>query len=134
MRIWKRPRRLKAEKGKPCRLRKTYGRAYGRPVLFQRKEGSPEWGIFAESRLCGVARLSDGTIAGSATDLYTCMQNAVKYGISVEEAVLAATLNPAKAIGCQGEIGAIAPGKRADFVVCDEGLNSRQVYLAGEPV
>ena len=82
----------------------------------------------------GVAKLSDGTIAGSVTNLYTCMQNAVKFGISKEEAILSATLNPAKAIGTESQIGSIAPGKQADFLVCDENLNLKQVFLAGKPL
>ena len=81
-----------------------------------------------------IAKLPDGTIAGSATNLYQGMQNAVKFGISREEAILSATLNPAKAIGAEDEIGSIASGKRADFVVCDENLNRKQVFLAGNPL
>lgn len=79
----------------------------------------------------GIAKLADGTIAGSATNLYACMQNAVKFGISKEEAILSATMNPAKALGCDHEIGSIAPGKRADFVICDENLDRKQVWIAG---
>lgn len=79
----------------------------------------------------GIAKLADGTIAGSATNLYACMQNAVKFGISKEEAILSATMNPAKALGCDHEIGSIAPGKRADFVICDENLDREQVWIAG---
>lgn len=79
----------------------------------------------------GIAKLADGTIAGSATNLYACMQNAVKFGISKEEAILSATMNPAKALGCGHEIGSIAPGKRADFVICDENLDRKQVWIAG---
>jgi len=82
----------------------------------------------------GIAKLADGTIAGAATNLYAGMKNAVKFGISKEEAILSATLNPAKALGCQDEIGSIAPGKRADFVLCDRELNLKQVYLSGEKV
>ena len=82
----------------------------------------------------GIAKLPDGTIAGSATTLYACMQNAVKFGISKEQAILSATLNPAKAIGAAAEIGSIAPGKWADFIVCDENLNPKQVFLAGAPL
>lgn len=82
----------------------------------------------------GIAKLSDGTIAGAATNLYDGMKNAVAFGISKEEAILSATLNPAKALGCESEIGSIAPGKRADFVICDENLNRSCVYLAGVQV
>jgi N-acetylglucosamine-6-phosphate deacetylase len=81
-----------------------------------------------------VAKLADGTLAGAATNLYDGMLNAVAFGISKEEAILSATLNPAKALGCADEIGSIAPGKRADFVICDEELNRKQVYLSGNLV
>lgn len=82
----------------------------------------------------GIAKLADGTIAGSATNLYACMQNAVKFGISREEAVLSATRNPAEALGWGEEIGSIAPGKRADFVTCDAQLNRKKVWIAGVQV
>ena len=81
-----------------------------------------------------IAKLADGTIAGAATNLYQGMLNAVQFGISKEEAILSATLNPAKALGCADEIGSIEAGKRADFVICDEALNRKQVYLAGAKV
>ena len=81
-----------------------------------------------------IAKLADGTIAGAATNLYEGMKNAVKFGIAKEEAILSATLNPAKALGCADEIGSIAVGKRADFVICDENLDRKQVWLAGVQV
>lgn len=78
----------------------------------------------------GVARLEDGTIAGAATDLYDGMRNAVQFGISRETAILSATTLPARELGNR-EIGAIEGGRYADFVVCDEGLNRKAVYLGG---
>lgn len=81
-----------------------------------------------------IARLADGTIAGSATNLYACMQKAISFGIAKEAAVTAATVNPAKAIGCYDVCGSIENGKRADFVICDEDLNRREVYLAGKKI
>ena len=47
----------------------------------------------------GVAKLADGTIACSATNLWTCLQNVLKWNVPEEEAIRAATFNPAKAIG-----------------------------------
>ncbi len=82
----------------------------------------------------GVARLADGTIAGAASDLYADMLNAVSFGIALEEAVLAATIRPAREIGRAGEIGSIETGKLADFVVCDEDMKAQTVYIGGEPV
>ena len=80
----------------------------------------------------GVARLSDGTIAGSAANLYDCMRNAAAFGVPVEQAVLAATAIPAREIGRAGETGSIADGLPADFVVCDDTLARQAVYLGGE--
>ena len=82
----------------------------------------------------GVARLADGTIAGSATNLFECMQRAVSFGISREDAIRAATYNPARQIGALSEVGSISDGKVADFVLCDAELNRQAVYLAGEKI
>ena len=80
----------------------------------------------------GIARLADGTIAGSATNLYDCMLRAISFGIPREDAVRAATYNPARQLGCLDEVGSIRDGKQADFVICDADLNRREVWLAGE--
>ena len=82
----------------------------------------------------GAAHLADGTLAGSATNLYGCMQKAVEFGIPKEQAILSATLIPAQEIGREDEIGSIAPGKLADFVVCDDRLNRKAVWLGGKPL
>lgn len=80
----------------------------------------------------GVAKLADGALAGSATNLYDCMKKAVAFGIPKEQAILSATLVPARELGCEAEIGSIAAGKRADFVVCDENLCLSAVYMDGQ--
>ena len=82
----------------------------------------------------GVARLESGSIACSATDLWQCMVNAISYGIPAEDAIRACTRNPAAALGVQGEIGSIAPGKRADFVVCSPDFAKKRVYFGGKLV
>ena len=78
-----------------------------------------------------VARLPDGGIAGSATHLFDCLRNAVRFGIDEVEALRAATILPAREIGADGEIGSIEEGKLADFVVCDADLTPREVYMEG---
>ena len=80
----------------------------------------------------GVARLADGTLAGSATNVYDCMLRAISFGVKKEDAIRAATYNPARQLGCLKEVGSIAPGKQADFVICDENLTRKTVYLAGK--
>lgn len=82
----------------------------------------------------GVARLADGTIACSATNLWQCLVNAISFGVSEEAAVRACTINPACALGVQAEVGSIAPGKQADFVVCSPDYAKKRVYLAGKLV
>ena len=81
-----------------------------------------------------LARLADGTIAGSATNLYLCMQKAIFFGIPMEQAIRSATIIPARQIGREAEIGSIEPGKLADFVVCAPDLTPKAVYLGGKIV
>lgn len=79
----------------------------------------------------GIARLADGTIAGSATNLFECMRKAVSFGIPMGQAIYSATMLPAKIIGREKEIGSIHPGKAADFVVCSHELKKKAVYIDG---
>ena len=79
----------------------------------------------------GEARLPDGTLAGAASNLFEDMVNAVRFGVREEDAVLAATLNPAKVLGTDAETGSIEAGKKADFIICDEKWNPEQVWLDG---
>lgn len=80
------------------------------------------------------ARLSDGTIAGAVSNLFDDLKNAVRFGIPLNDAVKAATIIPAAAIGCDHLIGSVEKGKYADFVVCDRELNILQVYVGGKQV
>lgn len=82
----------------------------------------------------GIAKLADGTIAGSATNLYDCMRKAISFGIPEEDAVRAATYNPACALDVQDKVGSIATGLYADFLVCSEDYSSRKVFLGGKPL
>ncbi len=82
----------------------------------------------------GIARLADGTIAGSATNLYDCMVNAILFGISEEDAVRAASYNPACAIGAQDKVGSIATGLLADFIVCNSDYSGKRVFLGGKEI
>ena len=80
----------------------------------------------------GVAKLADGTIACSATNLYESLVNAIRFGIAEEDAVRAATYNPACAIGADKLVGSIETGKVADFLVCSADYAERQVFMAGK--
>ena len=82
----------------------------------------------------GQARIEDGNLAGAVANLYEDLVNAIHFGIKVEEAVLAATLNPACQVGMDDEIGSLEMGKKADFLVCDAEWNLQQVYISGRMI
>ena len=79
----------------------------------------------------GVGRLADGTIAGSVTNLFECMRRAISFGIAEEDAVRAASYNPACAIGAENKIGSIETGKYADFIICSEDYRNKRVFRGG---
>ena len=82
----------------------------------------------------GVARLADGTIACSATNLWTCLRNVISWNIPEEDAVRAATYNPACAIGAADKIGTIETGKYADFLICAPDYSSKRVFIGGKEI
>ena len=56
----------------------------------------------------GAAYLLDGTLTGSIIDLYTGMRNLAKFaGIPIEDAIPCATINPAKMVGADDEVGSL---------------------------
>ncbi len=72
----------------------------------------------------GEARLADGTLAGSVLRMNRAVQNMVtKVGVPFTQAVDYATINPARMIGIDDEVGSIAVGKRADFTVLNENFD-----------
>lgn len=73
------------------------------------------------------AVLKDGTLAGSATNLYGCMCKAVEFGIPLEQAIMAATANPARSIGIFDRVGSIRIGKQADLLLASENLELKRV-------
>ncbi len=80
----------------------------------------------------GIAKLADGTIAGSATNLFECMRRAMRFGICEKDAVRAASYNPARSLGVDDKVGSIATGLYADFVVCKENYAEKTVYIGGK--
>ena len=80
----------------------------------------------------GLARLANGTIAGSASNLYDGMKNALSFGIPEEDVVRACTYNPACALWAQDKVGAIAEGLYADFLVCSADYSQKRVFLGGK--
>lgn len=79
-----------------------------------------------------LATLADGTIAGSVTDLMKCMTTAVSFGIPLKDAVTAAAVNPAKALGIYDRVGSLDVGKEANAAVLNPDLTLRAVLFHGE--
>lgn len=84
--------------------------------------------IFVEN---GEAKLKNGTIAGSTITLFEGLRRTISYGIKEEEAILGATIRPAKAVGIAEKVGSIEVGKYADFLIIDEDYNLENVYIGG---
>ena len=80
----------------------------------------------------GVARLAgSAAMAGSTLTMDVAVRRAVQVaGVPVAEAVEAAATTPARALGLE-DVGALAPGLRADLVLLDEDLAVRSVLAGG---
>ena len=72
------------------------------------------------------------TLAGSSTNVLTEVKNVVSFGLSLEAAITAATLAPARSVGLEGEVGSLAVGKRADLLLLSPQLDLEQVYVDGK--
>ena len=118
-------------------IRATFAMFPGRVVLISDSmratglaDGSYTLGGQEVKVLGNVATLLDGTIAGSVTNLFECMRYAISIGIPVEDAIAAATIIPARSIGCADKVGSIEVGKRADFVVMGKDFSRKRVFVA----
>ena len=83
----------------------------------------------------GEARLENGTLAGSVLRMNRAVQNMVeKVGVPFTQAVDYATINPAKTLGIDGEVGSIKVGKRADFTVLNTSYDVLLTVRDGEVI
>lgn len=79
--------------------------------------------------------MDDGTIAGSVLKLNEAVFNLYdNTELEIYEAVACASLNPAKAMGEDKEIGSLEEGKRADIIIADEKFSVLTTILGGEIV
>ena len=82
----------------------------------------------------GVAKLADGTIACSAANLWQCLTNVISWGIPEEEAIRAASYNPACALSAEGKVGSIEKGKLADFIITNADYTEKRVFIGGKEI
>ena len=80
----------------------------------------------------GAARLVDGTLAGSSTNLFDEFKNLLSFGIPVKHAVKSVTINPARAIGVDKTTGSIEKGKNADLLILSDDFSEiKAVFVKG---
>ena len=83
----------------------------------------------------GRAYTPEGALAGSTLSLAQAVENLMAFcGISLEEAILCATENPAREVGVFDVCGSIDVGKRADllFLKDTKRMDIRRILLRGE--
>lgn len=96
------------------------------------KEGSYSLGGLDVSVKGKTALLADGTIAGSVTNLMDCVKNAVQMGISLEDAIKAASVNPAKSISLYEHMGSLESDKLANLLIMKKDLTIKHIVFHGK--
>lgn len=98
--------------------------------------GSPDktFALDGETIVASNGRVTNaaGTLAGSDLDMLSAVNNATAFArIDWFEAVRMATLYPARALGLEGELGAVRPGYRANLVALDDQRHIRATWIDG---
>ena len=73
------------------------------------------------------ATLLDGTLAGSASNLFDCTKNAISFGIPIEDAIKSATATPAKSIGLYPSIGSLCEGSSGGILIVSKSFDLEYV-------
>lgn len=95
------------------------------------EDGQYQLGGQGVTKVGSLATLADGTIAGSVTNLYDCMCNAVSFGIPMVNAVRFASENAAKSAGLGSEYGTLNAGAFADVLIIDDNMKLEQIIHRG---
>ena len=83
-----------------------------------------------ETRLTG----PDGTLAGAHLTTMQAVRNAVAFvGVGIADALTMASSTPATFLGLESQLGAIAPGYRADLVAFSSRFEVIETWVAGQP-
>lgn len=80
------------------------------------------------------ARLEDGTIAASTTNIYDELHNVLKYGVDEQQALRSCTINPARAIGVDAITGSLSVDKNADLLIVDDNFVRQDVFVQGKQI
>lgn len=77
-----------------------------------------------------IAKLKDGTVAGSSSTLWFCVKKAVEFGIPFDDAVRMATATPAEMLGINK--GKIEVGYDADLLIISDETEIDNVIIGGK--
>lgn len=94
-------------------------------------DGKYRLGNFEVSVKDGVARNSEGKLAGSTLTMDRALRNIVGIGVPLQDAVRMATVLPARRLGLAGKKGIIAVGADADLVALTPDLRVAGVMTRG---
>ena len=94
-------------------------------------DGKYRLGNFEVSVKGGVARNSEGKLAGSTLTMDRALRNIVGIGVPLQDAVRMATVLPARRLGLAGKKGIIAVGSDADLVALTPDLRVAGVMTRG---
>jgi N-acetylglucosamine-6-phosphate deacetylase len=94
-------------------------------------DGNYRLGNFDVTVKNGVARNSEGKLAGSTLTLDRAVRNVVALGVSFKDAVRMATILPARRLGLAGRKGVIAEGADADLLMLTPDLRIAGVMTRG---
>lgn len=83
----------------------------------------------------GDAKLPNGTRAGSTLTTGQALKNIIAFtGMTLEQVLPMLTINPARVIGADRQVGSLEPGKDADIVILDQGYNVKDTFVKGNQI
>lgn len=92
-------------------------------------------GPYQHHAIDGKFVMPDGTLSGSAMTMLQSIKNCVEHcGVPLLEAINMATLNPAKLIKKENEIGQLVVNAKANLVRVNEKLELQQVFFRGAEI
>jgi len=85
------------------------------------------------TKMDGVARTPEGSLASSSIGLIDCVKNMHRVvGVPLTEAVKMATETAAKAVGIFDTVGSLDINKNADIIAIDQDFNVKFVMVGGQ--
>jgi N-acetylglucosamine-6-phosphate deacetylase len=98
-------------------------------------DGNYRLGNFTVHVAGGVCRTVEGNLAGSTLTLDAAVRNLSNFtGLTYQQCLPCATLNPARLLGIDKQKGVIAAGTDADLAILDREHYVTQTYVRGQAV